>query len=83
MSLVPQFEALALPITVERATQKPTPNMFLANTSKLTYPTQDIYCCFGLDCDLNLRDSELPRTKRQVNAFFYVTCSLEMISHNK
>lgn len=56
--------ALVLTLAVERATQKPTPNMLLAYTSKYLYPTLDIYCCFGLDSDLNLRDSELPRTKR-------------------
>ena len=32
-----------------------------------TYP-EDIYRCFAFDDDLNLRDSNCQRTKRQVNA---------------
>ena len=47
--LVPQLEALALPLVVERATQKPTPNMPIAIAGKSTYPTSDIYRCFILD----------------------------------
>ena len=47
--LVPHAEALALPLVVERATQKPTPNMLIAGISKFTYPTLGIYRCFILD----------------------------------
>ena len=39
-SLVPHLEALALPGTVERATRKPTPDMYVAPICRRTYVHQ-------------------------------------------
>ena len=73
------LEAFALPIVVERATQKPTLIGIATNcthrseTHKRSYPvlTQqlDIHRCFVLTTIEKVRSFQKPRTKRQVNAF--------------
>ena len=79
--LVPRSEALALPIEVERATQKPTPNMLYCITAhtamtNIHIPHRTSTVASSLTSILNLLDSRTSRTKRQVNAFPYVMCSL-------
>ncbi len=78
---VPQLEALALPIKVERATQKPTPNMLQCHAvhktmANIHIPHRTSTVASSLTLIENLLDSKLSRTKRQVNAFLYVMCSL-------
>ena len=70
MLLVPRFEALALPIKVERATQKPTPKYAyritaIAAMSVLHIPHWTSAVASSLTLILNLRDSESSRTKRK------------------
>jgi hypothetical protein len=79
--LVPRIEALALPIKVERATQKPTPNMlqcYAVHTTmaNIHIPHRTSTVASFLTLIENLLDSDASRTKRQVNAFSYVMCSL-------
>ena len=75
-SLVPHIEAFALPGTVERATQKPTPichatlpphharsGQAQRRGSVMTYPS-GIHCCHVLDCPRKLRSSYVSSTKR-------------------
>ena len=70
--LIPQLEALALPIEVERTTKKPTRICLirpLHNGNVVIYISlTGIYRYLILDFDLNLLDSEMSSTKRQVNA---------------
>ena len=75
--LVPRIEALALPIKVERATQKPTPNMlqcYAVHTTmaNIHIPHRTSTVASFLTLIENLLDSDASRTKRQVNAFSYV-----------
>ena len=77
MLLVPRIEALALPIKVERATQKPTPNMlqcYAVHTTmaNIHIPHRTSTVASFLTLIENLLDSDASRTKRQVNAFSYV-----------
>ena len=77
MLLVLRIEALALPIKVERATQKPTPNMlqcYAVHTTmaNIHIPHRTSTVASFLTLIENLLDSDASRTKRQVNAFSYV-----------
>ena len=81
MLLVPHAEALALPIEVERATQKPTPNMPLASIGKYTYPTLSIYRCFILDFDVEFARFQRVKNKAPINAFSYVQLSFPNTYH--
>ena len=72
--LVPQTLALALPIIVERATQKPTPNDIQYPYSPLFGRGQYIHPNRHLPllCSLTMIEFArfgLPKTKRQINAF--------------
>ena len=75
LSLVPHFEAFALPIIVKRATQKPTPICICLgmpsrpgrHTKGLYTHPADIYHCFVLTMTQKLRSFEVSKTKRQVN----------------
>ena len=68
--LVPRSEALALPIEVERATQKPTPKYAYRITvsaamSDLHIPHRASTVASSLTSNENLRDSRTSRTKRK------------------
>ena len=68
--LVPRSEALALPIEVERATQKPTPKYAYritapATMSVLHIPHRASTVASSLTSNENLRDSRTSRTKRK------------------
>ena len=65
LSLVPHAEALALPLVVERATQKPTQNMLLPKTANLHIQHWASTVASSLTTNLNLQDSSVSRTKRQ------------------
>lgn len=82
LSLVPLLQAFALPITVERATQKPTP-ICIRNIIRLSgFPQKHIKNInisrrhLPLLCSLTVIKScevlKQPKTKRQVNAFLYI-----------
>ena len=83
--LVPHIEALALPLVVEQATQRPTPNMFMHYKShsngKIHIPHWTSTVASFFTTNLNLHDSEVSRTKRQVNTFLYVMCSQPCTRH--
>lgn len=63
--LVPHAEALALPLVVERATQKPTPNMPIACQANIHTPQWASTVASSLTTNMNLQDSSVSRTKRQ------------------
>lgn len=70
--LVPLIEAFALPITVERATQKPTPNVLNMPSSPEynrtwatnIHPNRHLSLPCSLAVIWNLRSSYEPKTKR-------------------
>ena len=63
--LVPHAEALALPLVVERATQKPTPNMYLPLLANNHIQLWASTVASFLTTNMNLQDSSVPRTKRK------------------
>ena len=67
MLLVPLLLALALPLIVGQATEKPAVYRYTTPFFRLCTNIQaDIHCCNALTIIyLNLRDSKEPSTKRQ------------------